>query len=76
MFRRADEEGASAEDVAETIENELPDLAGLAAWLRRAGPILAKALWPLLIGLLLLFIQQRIANPTGRRSRSNRLSSE
>lgn len=64
VFERAAQKGATAEEVAAEIEREVPDLAPFGAWLRRAAPVVAKALWPFLVGLLLLFIQQRMQHPT------------
>jgi hypothetical protein len=64
VFQTAQAQGASANEVADTIERELPSLEGLSEWLRRAGPVLAKALWPLLIAILVLMIQQRMERPT------------
>jgi hypothetical protein len=64
LLERAAEEGSAADAVADEIEKEIPALAEFGAWVRRAAPVVAKALWPFLVGLLLLLIQQRMERPT------------
>jgi hypothetical protein len=64
LVERAAEEGSVADAVADEIEREIPALAEFGTWIRRAAPVVAKALWPFLVGLLLLLIQQRMERPT------------